>query len=63
MLSWNEMTVSTGPDRARAAFDPGQTFAGQEVARDGPAIVARSAARYVEILEEHRPGHTNDPAE
>jgi hypothetical protein len=38
-------------------------FAGQEVARDGPAIVARSAARYVEILEEHRPGHTNDPAE
>jgi len=29
MLSWNEMTVSTGPDRARAAFDPGQTFAGQ----------------------------------
>jgi hypothetical protein len=38
-------------------------FAGQEVARDGPAIVARSAARYAEILEEHRPGHTNDPAE
>jgi hypothetical protein len=38
-------------------------FAGQEVARDGPAIVARSAARYAEILEEHRAGHTNDPAE
>ena len=38
-------------------------FAGQEVARDGPAIVARSAARYAEILKEHRAGHTNDPAE
>jgi hypothetical protein len=38
-------------------------FAGQEVPRDGPAIVARSAARYAEILEEHRAGHTNDPAE
>src|ERR1700722_13097568 len=29
MLSWNEMTVSTGPDRARAAFDPGHTLADQ----------------------------------
>jgi hypothetical protein len=36
-------------------------FAGQEVARDGPAIVARSAARYAELLEEQRPGHANDP--
>jgi hypothetical protein len=26
-------------------------FAGREVARDGPAIVTRSAARYAEILE------------
>ena len=29
MLSWNEMTVSAGPDRARAAFEAGQTLAGQ----------------------------------
>ncbi len=26
-------------------------FAGQEVARDGPGVVARSAARYVELLQ------------
>lgn len=26
-------------------------FAGQEVLRDGPGIVARSAARYVELLD------------
>jgi hypothetical protein len=26
-------------------------FAGQDVAHDGPAIVARSAARYLELLD------------
>jgi ribonucleoside-diphosphate reductase beta chain len=32
MLSWNEMTVSAGPDRARAAFEAGQTLGGQTLA-------------------------------
>ncbi len=32
-------------------------FVGQEATRDGPAIVARSAARYVEILEQGDLGH------
>ena len=32
-------------------------FAGQEVAHGGPAIVARSAARYVALLEGRRSGH------
>ncbi len=31
-------------------------FTGQEVAHGGPAIVVRSAARYVELLEGHRAG-------
>lgn len=39
-------------------------FPGQEVANGGPAIVARSAARYVELLEgrpSDGPGHVNAP--
>jgi len=36
-------------------------FAGQEVAQGGPAIVARSAARYVELLERGGPGYPAGP--
>lgn len=37
-------------------------FTGQDVAHDGPAIVARSAARYVELLEGRRSGHCSASA-
>jgi len=39
------------------------TFPGQEVAQDGPTIVARSAARYVELLKGHRLGYSDDAME
>jgi len=45
MLSWNEMTVSAGPDRARAAFEAGQTLAGQAQAGMLPAPDAAPGGR------------------